>query len=570
MPSPFGIAASPNQEFAPAGEKVPDTFVSAAADYCLVYNYYAGVTNPSTCTATPSTGTIGNNGNVIGYYNLDTYNSGFTRTEAYGYDKVNRLTSAAATGNGVYNLAFGYDAYGNMTCIQNGQTNGLCPTYTFTGSNQVSGFTYDGPGNVGNLTSDGTHSYTWDAEGRNTQIDGGTSAKIVYNALGQMVNNLGNDTQYDPAGERIVGPGWSVVPRGNVPLVKWNSGNSYFIHSNALESSTFVTDQMGAVQQDQIFYPWGQQWKYVVGSQDGSFASLEPLVKTGGEETGNALYRHYGENYGRWLSPDPAGLAAADLTNPQSLNLYAYVMNNPATLTDPLGLCPGCPKLIDPSTCDGIALNCTGGGNGDGGYGEGCGFSDPTCAGNTVDCELGSCGGGGTGGGLPGLPTGPSGGIIGTSGPLSGDYGAGLPPLGPDDGPPCDFGPCGAGYTATDVMAWGSAIRVTTWACGLVPEACIAGVIAGGNVYLLGHDLLLAYQLAQAYGHFLPGQPILAKGGKGNVSDTGVLQTAQQMVASGLAKNICDALEELYTSTPPGPQRNKINATQKQMGCRGH
>lgn len=101
----------------------------------------------------------------------------------------------------------------------------------------------------------GTHSYTWDAEERNTKIDGGASANIVYNALGQMVNNLGNDTLYDPAGERIAGPGWSVVPGGNVPLVKWNSSYSYFIHSNALGSSTFVTDQMGNVKQDQIFYP---------------------------------------------------------------------------------------------------------------------------------------------------------------------------------------------------------------------------------------------------------------------------------------------------------------------------
>jgi uncharacterized protein RhaS with RHS repeats len=41
---------------------------------------------------------------------------------------------------------------------------------------------------------------------------------------------------------------------------------------------------------------------------------------------------------GRWLSPDPAGLAAADPANPQSWNRYAYVLNNPAAFIDPLGL----------------------------------------------------------------------------------------------------------------------------------------------------------------------------------------------------------------------------------------
>jgi len=47
---------------------------------------------------------------------------------------------------------------------------------------------------------------------------------------------------------------------------------------------------------------------------------------------------------GRFLSPDyndygldPAPVPWADYTNPQSLNLYAYVRNNPLSRTDDLG-----------------------------------------------------------------------------------------------------------------------------------------------------------------------------------------------------------------------------------------
>ena len=46
-------------------------------------------------------------------------------------------------------------------------------------------------------------------------------------------------------------------------------------------------------------------------------------------------YRAMSNNMGRWHSADPLG---GDLTNPQSLNRYAYVLNNPTGLIDPLGL----------------------------------------------------------------------------------------------------------------------------------------------------------------------------------------------------------------------------------------
>jgi hypothetical protein len=41
---------------------------------------------------------------------------------------------------------------------------------------------------------------------------------------------------------------------------------------------------------------------------------------------------------GRFMSPDPSGLAFADPTNPQSFNLYSYAWNNPLTNIDPDGL----------------------------------------------------------------------------------------------------------------------------------------------------------------------------------------------------------------------------------------
>ncbi len=335
------------------------TATNPSANSCLVYNYYGGA-NPTSC-AIPAAGTSGNNGNVMGYYYQDTTNPSLGHTANYSYDQLNRLMTAAATplpgGSLAYNLAFydpstgsGYDRYGNMTCVTNASTNGPCPNWSFnTTTNRLStsGFVYDAAGNLSQDASvTPTNTYQWDAEGRLTTVLQGSSTYLTntHNAFGQVVEaaypgfNSKVEGLFDPMGQELgyyngVGNSWwdrDLWVAGHMIAQSYPNA-TYFLHANALHSDTQLTDQSGAVTLDLLYYPWGQIWKYTGSLVDAHFAGFEQ----GAGSFYTTPTRRYANTQGRWLSPDPLG---GSIFNPQSLNRYGYVGNNPTSLIDPLGL----------------------------------------------------------------------------------------------------------------------------------------------------------------------------------------------------------------------------------------
>jgi RHS repeat-associated protein len=74
----------------------------------------------------------------------------------------------------------------------------------------------------------------------------------------------------------------------------------------------------------------------------------------------DAQYRKYNPTQGRWLSPDPYD-GSYDFSNPQSLNRYNYVLNNPLSYRDPLGVM----EVLDCNADNTVCVD--GGGGGDGG-----------------------------------------------------------------------------------------------------------------------------------------------------------------------------------------------------------
>ncbi len=340
------------------------TTTTPTADYCQVYNYYSSWTAPTTCPA-PSqlapTGTT-DNGTVMGDWYQDSVNTSFSHTSGYTYDTANRLTNASATGNSTYNLPFSYTQdgstgqYGNMTCVINAQTVGLCYPLSFSSStNHVSGYSYDLAGNV---TNSGAHTYQWDAEERMAVVDPGTTPTwtFTYNALGHRVQWVGKSSTeqhlFDPAGGWLgVAGAYSLVRFGDRHILVSSATGVNFNHVNALGSTTMMTNQVGSPVEDMVFYPWGDAW-LSAGSGGYDFASMPYYDLATNSDFTTA--RAYGNDYGRWFSPDPAGKGAVHLDDPQTWNMYGYVRNSPATLTDPSGQCDWCQRLLNAATGGGF------------------------------------------------------------------------------------------------------------------------------------------------------------------------------------------------------------------------
>jgi len=111
---------------------------------------------------------------------------------------------------------------------------------------------------------------------------------------------------------------------------KDNSGTKTYFQDDHLGSEGLVTNQSGSLVENTSYYPFGE-------IRSGGTASK--YLYTGQErdnETGLDYYnaRYYSDHIRRFTQPDTY---VSDMYNPQDLNEYSYVLNNPLRYTDPTG-----------------------------------------------------------------------------------------------------------------------------------------------------------------------------------------------------------------------------------------
>ena len=255
----------------------------------------------------------------------------------YTYDEFNRLSTA---GDGAGSFNWNYDRYGNrwkqIVTAGSGFTTSL--TFDTTTNRAQDNLSYDAAGNV---KTDTLHSYVYDAENRILQVDGGV--QYIYDAEGRRVGKS-DGTVYvvDTSGavlDEFNGTTWkrSEVNVGR-HLATVTPAGTYFAHMDWLGTERGRTSPTGEICQANASLPYGEQVAGPGLSAGVAACNPSPAFFTGKDrdpETGldNFGARYLSSHWGRWMSPDwaatPTGVPYAHLESPQSLNLYAYVGNDP-------------------------------------------------------------------------------------------------------------------------------------------------------------------------------------------------------------------------------------------------
>jgi len=300
-----------------------------------------------------------NNGNIATWSSVG--NQTFTRS--YVYDPLNRISTLSDTASAQIckGLSWTIDAWGNRT--DQNVTAGSCGIFHATiGANNRFGspYQYDA---AGNMTYDGTHSYTYDAENRITKIDGGSTATYTYDSEGHRVLNTAggvNGFIYGIDGNVVADVsgtgGWDTgyVYLGGSLIAQYRDGTTYSIFTDHLGSTRLITRLDKSVYDSLDFMPFGEQSAGDTGTIH-KFTGKERDSESGLDNFGA---RYDSSSMGRFISADDTS-AEDNEGDPQGLNLYSYVQDNPINATDPDGhdcvFVSGNKAEVKSGSCSGIS-----------------------------------------------------------------------------------------------------------------------------------------------------------------------------------------------------------------------
>src|SRR5437879_482180 len=171
--------------------------------------------------------------------------------------------------------------------------------------------------------------YVYDGDGRRVQK---SSGKLYWYGMGSDAL-----LETDPSGNLT---NEYVFFNGKRTARRDSSSNVFYYIGDHLSTSRVITTSGGATCYESDFQPFGTEGVTITNTcaQNYKFTGKERDSESGLDNFGA---RYYSSPLGHFISPDwsarPTSIPAAEFNNPQSLNLYAYVRNNPGRNVDPDG-----------------------------------------------------------------------------------------------------------------------------------------------------------------------------------------------------------------------------------------
>ncbi|MFZ6027927.1 MAG: RHS repeat-associated core domain-containing protein [Chloroflexota bacterium] len=305
--------------------------------------------------------TYDNNGNITSI--LDVVNS--NQKQCYGYDALNRLTSAAvgindstcsgSVGNGEYaNEGYGYDtATGNLL------TKTGMGTYTYplasaarphavTSTTAGWAYQYDANGNMTRRDPPGAdyYDFVYDAENRVYQVkkNGAVITTFTYDGDGNRVKSVEGSTttvfvgtHYEVSGSTVT----KYYTAGGTKIAMRKAGTTFqWLLGDHLGSTSVAYRHSDGQTTRQLYKPWGES-RYTSGTLPTKY------TYTGQYSYATSVASDFGLHYynARWYDSQLGRFAQADTLVPNPAysvdwDRYAYVRNNPINHTDSTGHWP--------------------------------------------------------------------------------------------------------------------------------------------------------------------------------------------------------------------------------------
>jgi YD repeat-containing protein len=315
----------------------------SSAVHGLVSGGFAGITESytynnrlqtTTHTASSTAGTVVNDayshdlggGMNNGSIAVITNNLDVGRTQTFTYDNLNRLSTAqsqATSGVNCWGNSYGYDRFGNLLAMNVTQCTAPNLNVTVNNNNQIIGMTYDA---AGNLTNDGSLTYSWDGENRlksaagvnytwdgtNMRAKKGTSDLYWFAPASCQHQLFGRSTTAGVYNDEFVYfNGQQVGYRDNT------AGQVYHYLNDNRGSAKVMASSTGVTKFESDYYPQGAA-RIITSTKD---SLLKFQGKQQDTESGLLSVPHmYNPNLARVLSPVASQVKNRSTLLPQALN----------------------------------------------------------------------------------------------------------------------------------------------------------------------------------------------------------------------------------------------------------